>query len=168
MALAASCASQRAAALAKRRGAAASQLSDTSQSPEKLRESGGDITLNITDAEGADGVGPSLDQTPEDISDPTQQASAVTSEPDYNEELWENGICLNTRRPPWQGIFPPRGPKFCRFCEGVPMPNQDPEDKDFVCADCNELSTFQLVVKYELRWRYYNSKSDFNLYIPPP
>jgi len=167
-ALAASRASQRAAALAKRRGAAASQLSDTSQSPEKLRESGGDITLNITDAEGADGVGPSLDQTPEDIIDPTQQASAVTSEPDYNEELWENGICLNTRRPPWQGVFPPRGPKFCRFCEGVPMPNQDPDDKDFVCVDCNKLSTFQLVVKYAPRWRYYNSKSMFNLYTPPP
>jgi len=100
--------------------------------------------------------------------DPTQPASALTSEPDYNEELWENGICLNTRRPPWQGVFPPRGPKFCRFCEGVPMPNQDPDDKDFVCADCNNLSTFQLVVKYAPRWRYYNSKSMFNLYSPPP
>ncbi len=65
-ALAASRASQRAAALAKRRGAAATQLSASSETtPEKLRGIDEDIALNITDAEGADGGEPSLDQTPE-------------------------------------------------------------------------------------------------------
>jgi len=35
------------------------------------------------------------------------------------------------------------------------MPNDDEDDDDFVCKDCDELSTFQLVVKYAPRWRYF-------------
>ena len=97
-----------------------------------------------------------------DAVDTTQHLSSSSLvESDYNEELWENGIWLNTRRPPWQSVFPPRGPKYCRFCTGEPMPNQDKDDNDFVCADCNELSTFQLVVKHAPRWRYHNRNSIF-------
>ena len=29
-----------------------------------------------------------------------------------------------------------------------------PNDHDFVCKDCDELSTFQLVVKYAPRYHY--------------
>ena len=34
------------------------------------------------------------------------------------------------------------------------VPNDDEDDEDFVCKDCDELSTFQLVVKYAPRYNY--------------
>ncbi len=103
------------------------------------------------DVSAADGN--SLDKTMEDTGTSTPSTKVV--EPDYREELWEDGRCLNTRRPPWNCVFYPRGPKYCRFCQGEPMPNDDENDEDFVCKDCNELSTFQLVVKHAPRWHYY-------------
>jgi len=73
---------------------------------------------------------------------------------DSHEELWEDGHRLNIWNPPWISVFYPRGPHHCRFCKEKPMPNDAEEDNNFVCKDCDELSTFQLVVKYAPRWRY--------------
>ena len=103
----------------------------------------------VTEASVADGS--SLDSTVEKAGVPTPPLL----EPDFHEELWEDGHCLNTRNPPWKSVFYPRGPLCCRFCKGEPMPNDDENDDDFVCKDCNDLSTFQLVVKYAPRWRYF-------------
>ena len=95
--------------------------------------------------------GDSLDRTVEEAGFPTP----LPLEPDSHKELWEDGRRLNIWNPPWKSIFYPRCPLHCRFCQGEPMPNDDENDDDFVCKDCNDLSTFQLVVKYAPRWRYY-------------
>ena len=72
-------------------------------------------------------------------------------EEDFHNEKWEDGLRLNTCRPSWKSVFFKKKGK-CRFCKEDLPPGQDDEDE---CNACEDLSTFELVLKYAPRWRYY-------------
>jgi hypothetical protein len=152
-ALAASRASQRAATLAKRRGAAVSRQSASSEStPEKLRGAGEDNNLNITDAAGGASVAPSLDQTPEvteELCARRKCARCSECEPDFEEEYWRDGRRFNTRSPPWDLVFPEFG-KCCRFCRA----DYALADGDGSCSSCHKLTTLQLIMKHAAIYKY--------------
>ena len=180
-ALAASRASQRAAALAKRRGAAASRISASSDvTPEKVRGGGEDNSLNITDAyverhREAFASSPSTPRPPSPrppspppppppsppppsppppSPPPSPRCKRCQDcEPDFEEELWRYGRCLNTRNPPWEEVFPlPFSGKTCRFCLRSTV--MIPREGDGGCSQCTEMTTFKLVIKYAASYKF--------------
>ncbi len=78
-----------------------------------------------------------------DCSDPE---CTVDCKEDYYEEEWEDGRCLDTRKPDWTLVFPER-PGICRFCRQSLC---EKEDGNFIV--CYKISVFQLVLKYAPRW----------------
>ena len=72
---------------------------------------------------------------------------------DFENEEWEDGRRLNTRKPPWDEVFPANR-KMCRFCRKWPPEPDSDGDGDGDCADCSKYTTFQLVKRFAPRWRY--------------
>ena len=189
-ALAASRVSKRSAILSKKRAATAaaknvpaSPADDDETAPELLRGKEGetklDSTLEISLAVSSPPQLPpssppsSLSPLPPSpsLSPPSTyhnpcDCPTPCSEEDFHDETWEEGVRLNTFKPPWENVFP-HVPSLrrCRFCK-EPLPNggggkdngDDDRDSDSneECQDCKDLSVFCLVKKYAPRWRYPN------------
>ena len=149
--LAASRVSQRAALLTKKRAAAAVKIASTPDAaeetaPETLRGAEGATALDISLDTSPPPPPSPLDLTAENTCDCTSDCEA-----DFHEELWEDGVRLNTREPDWESVFP-RISGQCCFCK-----RQMPDSKLGAvgeCRKCAKLSTFQCVKKYAPRWRY--------------
>jgi len=113
----------------------------------------------FTSAVAADGGQESTDRQPiEDVTDEGGGRALAASAPcqrcnsceaDFEEDLWMDGRRLNARDPPWERVFGRNG-KYCRFCRRNP---EKPEG-DGSCMLCENLTTFQLIVKFAERICY--------------
>jgi hypothetical protein len=147
--------SQRAALLKKKRAAAAADAAagtavDEMAAPEVLRGTEGETDLDLSIVTSLVSS-PPPPPPPLDLTNGQQCDCSFDCEDDFHDELWEDGVRLNTLDPPWQRIFY-ECPGYCRFCK---EPMDEREDDDIgECLKCEQLSTFECVKKFAPRWRY--------------
>ena len=177
-ALAASRVSQRAALLSKKRAAAAAvevpavtptptAADQEEAAPEVLRETEGETGHNVSFNISLVASPPPQQVSPPSLPPPSPPPPklkncdcSISCEEDFHDEMWEDGVRLNTLKPGWDRVFPRfRSLRRCRFCkEPLAERGDDGDDEgsdsEGECPDCHKLSTFTLVKKFAPRWRY--------------
>ena len=128
--------------------AASTKKAEEEAAPEVLRGTEGETALNIS-SDMSLATSPPQPPPTLDLTNPSVKQCDCSFDCEDDFQLWEDGVRLNTLKPPWQRVFYVM-PGCCRFCR---KPMEKREDDDIgECLECEQLSEFECVKKFAPRW----------------